>query len=108
MADVIETVDHLLTSVIAVVARRTSDAFAVTILGNAINHLQEKYPFLQNIEILDTQYIETEQFILINENLKNINQEDLSGSLSELINMVTTSIGRHAGFFFIREIRLNS
>ena len=105
MAEVIETVDHLLTSVIAVVARRTSDTFAVTILGNAINHLQERYPFLQYIEILDTQYIETEQFIFINENLKNINQEDLSGSLSELINMVTTSIGRHAGFFFIREIK---
>jgi hypothetical protein len=105
MAEVIETVDHLLTSVIAVVARRTSDTFAVTILGNAINHLQEKYPFLQNIEILDTQYIETEQFISINESLKNIDQENLSESLSELINMVTTSMGRYAGFFFIREIK---
>ncbi len=105
MAEVIETVDHLLTSVIAVIARRTSDTYAVTILGNAINHLQEKYPFLQNIEILDTQYIETEQFISINESLNTINQENLSESLSELINMVTTSIGRHAGFFFIREIK---
>ena len=105
MSEVVESVEHLITSVIAVVARRTSDNFAIIILGNAIDHLQEKYNLLKYVRILDTQYIETEQFISIDPKLNDFEQEEIAKSLRELIEMVTTSIGRNAGFFFIREIK---
>lgn len=105
MAEVIETVDHLITSVIAVVGRRTSDNFAVIVVGNAISHLQTKYEFLEYIKILNTQYVETDQFISIDQKINKIHKEELAKALRELVEMITTSIGRSAGFFFIRELK---
>jgi hypothetical protein len=105
MADAKEIVDHLLNSAIAVISRRTSDNYAVIVVGNTIRNLQRKYNFLNYIEILNTQYIETEQFIAIDVKINKTPQKELAAALREFVEMITTSIGRNAGFFFIRELK---
>ncbi len=105
MATIAESIDNLLDSALAVISRRTSDNFAVIVIGNALTDLRKKYPFFNYIQTKNTQYFEADQIITIDPKINKISENEIARALREFIEKITIAIGRDAGFFFIRELK---
>ncbi len=102
-----ELIGRLLQTTIEVIGRRTSENYAAMAVGNVLSDLTKKYVFLKNVEIKNTQFIESVDAVDVKNSFNDIKSEDVARASSDFINVITDSIGEHAGFFFIREIKEN-
>jgi hypothetical protein len=102
-----ELISRLLQTTIEVIGRRTSENYAAMAVDNVLSDLTKKYVFLKNIEIKNTQFIESIDAVDVKNSFNDIKSEDVARASSDFINIITDSIGEHAGFFFIREVKEN-
>jgi len=100
-----DVVKRILDSIINVIRRRSSEDYAMVMLGNTIKKVQENYGFLSYITVKNTRYSEMENILNIDSDINNINSEDLGKALQEIIGSIVISMGKNAGFFFIKEIK---
>jgi len=95
----------ILRSTIGVISRRTSEAYALVVVGTAIKTLGEKYIFLNYVKIQNTQFHEISDVVEINDSIKDIEVEDMGTALNEFVQNITVSMGKDAGYYFIKEIK---
>ena len=100
-----ELVGRLLRSTIGVISRRTSEAYANVIVGNAIRGLCEKYNFLHCVDVKGTQYEEIFDVVEINDDINNVETKLIGKASKEFIQSITELMGKNAGYYFIREIK---
>jgi hypothetical protein len=100
-----ELIGCLLRSSIGVIGRRTSEAYANVVIGNAIKELISKYEFLKYINIIGTQYNEVFDLVKINDEINNINQMDVGRAATGVMKYITQTMGKNAGYYFIKEIK---
>ncbi len=100
-----DVVKQLLKSTADVIGRRSSEDYALVILGGTIKKLQEKYDFLRFLQTKNTRYSEIENVITIDSSINQIDSEDLGKAMQEIVGMLVTAMGKNAGFFFVKEIK---
>jgi hypothetical protein len=105
MLDTADVTRQFIEIIIDIVGRKTSQEFAVITIKNLLKKIQLKYPFLCDIEIKNSRSLELESVISVKESFNNIPPKEVGNALKELVNRIMTSLGKTAGFFFIRETR---
>jgi len=96
---------RILKATLGVISRRTSDAYANVVIGNAIRKIANKYTFLNSIKIQGTQYIEVYDIVTIEEDINNVEQKKIINAVNEFLESITKSMGKDAGYYFLREIK---
>jgi len=94
-----------LKSIVEVIGRRSSEDYALVMLGNTIKKLQERHYFLRFLQIKNTRYSEIKYVVTIDSSINEIDSEDLGKAMQEIVGMVVTAMGKDAGFFFVKEIK---
>lgn len=92
-------------SIVDVIGRRSSEDYALVMLGDTIKKLQEKYDFLRFLQTKNTRYSEIEDIVNIDSSINQIDSEGLGKAMQEIVGMVVTAMGKNAGFFFVKEIK---
>lgn len=100
-----ELLGMLLRSTIGVISRRTSEAYANVIIGNAIENLSKKYVFLKYIKIQGAQLTEVYDIVEINDDINIVKLSEIGKASSEFIKKITDSMGKNTGYYFIKEIK---
>lgn len=100
-----EILGRILRSTIGVISRRTSEAYANVITGNAIRELAEKYSFLHYIQIQGTQYNEIFDIVTIQSDINYVELEKIGKAAKEFIEKIIKAMGKNAGYYFIKEIK---
>ncbi len=100
-----EILEPILKSTINIISRRTSEAYANVIIGNAVKGLEKKYPFLKYVHIKGTQYTEIFDILTIDEEIENTDIKKIGESTKEFIENISKAMGKNAGYFFIKEIK---
>ena len=92
-------------SIVNVIGRRSSEDYALVMVGNTIQKLQEKYDFLILVKIKKTRYSEIENIVNIDLSINQIDPEELGKAIQEIVGMIVVAMGKNAGFFFIKEVK---
>jgi len=92
-------------AVIRIIGRKTSEEYAAMTLRNFLKKLQRTYLFICDMEIRDTRFLELESSVTVHDSLNSINPKEIGNALKDLTKMIMNSMGKTAGYFFIREVR---
>ena len=83
-----DVLEHILVSVIYIITRRTSERYAIVMVGNVIKQLLEKYVFLKNIRIKDTVYSEVVDIVDVNLDINDVAEKEVGRAVGEFIKIV--------------------
>ena len=100
-----ELLGRLLKSTIGVISRRTSEPYANMVISSAINKLKIKYLFLNSVKIIIGDYNEIFDVVEINDNINNVDIKEIGEASREFMVKIIQSMGKDAGYYFIREIK---
>ena len=100
-----EILGRILKSTIVVISRRTSEAYANVIIGNAIRELSEKHSFLRYVEIQETRHTELFEVVTIASDLNRVEPQKIGKAAIEFLEKIKKSMGKNAGYYFIKEIK---
>lgn len=100
-----EVTQQFLQTIIEIIGRKTSQEYAAVSVRNLLKRLQPTYPFLHDIEIKHTYSLEVESCVNVDESLNGVNPKKVGVVLRELVKRIMESMGKTAGYFFIRETR---
>jgi hypothetical protein len=105
MLDSAEVTRQFLETIIGIIGRKTSQEYAVVAIQNLVKKLRVTYPFLREVSIKNTRSLEMEGSVVVNDLLNTTPPKDIGRSLKELLTKIMSSLGKNAGYFFIRETR---
>jgi hypothetical protein len=100
-----EILGSILKSTIDVISRRTSEAYANVVIGNAIRELSEKHSFLRYVEIQDARHTELFDVVTITSDLNRVEPQKIGKATVEFLEKIIKSMGKNAGYYFIKEIK---
>lgn len=100
-----EILGCILKSTIDVISRRTSEAYANVVIGNAIRELSEKHSFFRYVEIKDTRHTELFEAVTIASDLNRVEPQKIGKATIEFLEKIIISMGKNAGYYFIKEIK---
>jgi len=100
-----ELVRSFLQTIVDIISRRTSESYSSMVLNNVFRNLNSKHVFLRDIEIKNPQFSEVYNMVDIKSDLSFVNEEEIKTFTIDVINELINSMGRSAGFFFIKEIK---
>jgi hypothetical protein len=103
MLNTADVTRQFLQSIIGIIGRKTSEEYAAVTIRNLIKKLQPTYPFLQDIEIKNTRSLELESNVVVRDSLNTIHPKEVGMALKELEKIIMKTMGKNAGYFFIRE-----
>ncbi|MCX6663365.1 MAG: hypothetical protein NTZ75_03880 [Euryarchaeota archaeon] len=103
MLNTADVTRQFLQSIIGIIGRKTSEEYAAVTIRNLIKKLQPAYPFLQDIEIKNTRSLELESNVVVRDSLNTIHPKEVGMALKELEKIIMKTMGKNAGYFFIRE-----
>jgi hypothetical protein len=95
----------ILKSTINVIGRRTSESYANVFISKALRELSEKYSFLQYVVIRGNQFDETVEMVTIDSGVNDVEIKEIGKAANELMIVITKTMGKNAGYYFIREIK---
>jgi len=102
-----DIVKHVIQTLIDISSRKTTKGQALITMSELLSKLKNKYDFLKHIEIKDTRFLEMDEPVTIMTSLDNLKSNELSKALYDIIKTTNKSLGKDAGFFFIKELRKN-
>jgi len=105
MLDTAEVTRQFIQIIIEIIGRKTSEEYAAVAVRNLLKKLQPTYPFLKHIVIKNTRLLELERCVAVRNELNSINQKQVGNALKELVKTIMKSLGKTAGYFFIKETR---
>jgi hypothetical protein len=100
-----EVVSHVLTNLMNMSSRKTTQQQAYSTMSNLIKKFQNKYDFLKNIEIKDTRFLEMQDPISVMSGIDTVESDKIGKALHDIIKDMNKSLGKDAGHFFIKELR---
>lgn len=105
MLDTADVTRQFIETIIEIIGRKTSQEYAAVTIRNLLIKLQSPYPFLREIEIKNTRAVEMEGTVVVHDALNKISPNEVGKALKELVVKIMISLGKTAGYFFIRETR---
>jgi len=94
----------VLNATYTVASRRTTQAFAATVLGAIIKTLEQNYPFLKNVSISDREVSGT-NVIGIDRDIDTINHEQIGKAIEAIIRIIYMDLVGKTGLFFLKELK---
>lgn len=105
MLDTADVTKKFIETIIEIIGRKTSKDYAAVTIGNVLRKLQRTYPFLHAIEINNTRSLELESVVAAQDSLNTVNPTKVGAALKDLMSVLMISLGKNAGYFFLRETR---
>ncbi|KYK21093.1 hypothetical protein AYK25_03695 [Thermoplasmatales archaeon SM1-50] len=105
MLDTADVCKKIIETIIDIIGRKTSQEYAAVTIRKLLKKLQRTYPFLQYIEIKNTRSLELEDTVAVNESINDVHPKKIGKALKEIMKVLMNSLGKTAGYFFIRETR---
>ncbi len=105
MLDTADVTRQFIETIIDIIGRKTSQEYAAMTIQNLLRRLQLKYPFLRDVQIKNSRSLELESAVSVKDSLNDIPTKEVGHALKELVTKIMTSLGKTAGYFFIRETR---
>ena len=102
-----ELLKHIISTLITVSGRKTTETHAVFIMDKVMKKLQNQYDFLRQVNLQDTTFLEDGEPVSIMTNLNSISKKDLREVLYKIISNMNETLGEDAGHFFIKEVAKN-
>jgi hypothetical protein len=102
-----DVIKEVLTTMINISGRKTNKGHAVFVMDSSLKKLLDKYDFLKHIEIKDTRFIENTDPISVMSDVDSVSPSDIGRAIQEIITTMDESLGKDAGYFFIKEISRN-
>jgi len=100
-----EIISYVLETLIRVIGRRSSENFALVTIDTVMKQLEAKYDSVRCIEIKSALYSEGIEAISINPNINEVKTQDLVDAITEMLDIITTALGKGTGYYFIKEIK---
>ncbi len=100
-----QVVEKLLTVLLDITRRKTNETHAFYTLETVINQLKNRYNFLEHIHLKDTLYSEDDDTITVMKDINKVNTSELGDALQNILISMYHSLGRSAGYFFMKEIQ---
>lgn len=97
-------ITEIFTALYNISKRKTTEGYTFILLNSILEELQPKYPFLVQINLKDTRFIEEEDFIIIDPILNAIPTQKICSALYDMLKTMNESLGKDAGPFFYKEI----
>jgi hypothetical protein len=105
MLDTAEITRQFIETIIEIIGRKTSEEYAAVTIRNLLKKIQPTYPFLREIAVKNTRSLELEGKVTVGDALNGIPPKQVGNALKELVKRIMNSLGKTAGYFFIRETR---
>ncbi|MEF8879785.1 MAG: hypothetical protein V5A64_05280 [Candidatus Thermoplasmatota archaeon] len=102
-----DVIKKVLTTLINVSGRKTSEAQAFTMMDSLLKKLGSRYNFLRDVEVKDTRFIEEVDPVSVMSDLDTISNDEVGKALYDIICLTDKNLGKNAGYFFIKEISRN-
>ena len=99
-----ELMKQLLTTLLAISGRKTTPRHAVYIMETTIEKLKKQYSFLNEIDIIDTTFLEEGDQVTVMGKVNNVSKNEFGHALKDIIYNLTENLGNDAGHFFLKEI----
>lgn len=100
--------ETILKSLYHVAGRRTTQGFAAKVIGSIIKTLEQKYPFLEYVNIDDHGEVIEEDVISISSEINNVPRNYVGRAIEAIIRVIYMDIIGKAGLFFIAELKRRS
>ena len=101
-----DVIKNLLTTLIDISGRKTDKGHAITTMNTLIKQLETRYDFLKHVQIKDTRYTEGEDAVSVMSDINTVKPSEMGQAVHAIITTMDRSLGRNAGHFFIKEIRI--
>lgn len=105
MLNTADVTKKFIETIIEIIGRKTSEEYAAITIRNILQKLHSTYPFLAEIEVKNSRSIEMEEKVSAHDALNAIAPKQVGVALKELVTIIMNSLGKTAGYFFIREAR---
>ena len=102
-----EVMRKVLTTLINISGRKTTEGRAVFVMDSLIKKLEGTYDFLKHVEVTDTRFLEDGVFITVMSDLDSVSSTEVGTAIHAIIVTMTEMMGRDAGHFFMKEISRN-
>jgi len=102
-----DVVKEVLTKMINISGRKTNKGHAVYVMDSSLKKLLKKYDFLKHIEVKDTRFLEDIDPIDVMKEIDSIPPNEVGKAINEVITTMDKSLGKDAGYFFIKELSRN-
>ncbi len=99
-----EVMRNVLTTLLKISNRKATGGDVAPTMGSLIKKLEEKYSFLEHVEIKDTRFLEAVDPITVMSDVNSVPPTEIGKAIHEIIYSMNESLGRDAGFYFIKEI----
>lgn len=103
--DNVTILKQVLRSVVDIIGRRSSEHYAVVMVGTVIRNLSKSYPLISQISIKSTQFTESSQLITVPSSVNSLTATEFHDILEKILAEITSSIGKTAGNFFLKELK---
>ena len=94
----------VLSSIISISGRKTTQSHAIYLLDSTLNTLKKQYSFLENVNVKDTTYLEDGEQISIMTEVNKVNEHEMGPAVKDIITHLNLSLGDEAGHFFLKEL----
>ena len=98
---------HVIQTLIDMSSRKTTKSHALLTMSVLIDKLKTKYDFLKHVEIKDTRFLEMDEPVTVMSDIDNVNTDEIAKALYDIIKTTNNTLGKNAGYFFIKELRNN-
>ncbi len=105
MLDTATVTQQFIQTLIDIIGRKTSQEYAAVTIQNLIRKFKPLYPFLQDVKIKNTYSLEMENCVSVVDSLNAIDPKKVGMALKDLMKIIMSSMGKTAGYYFIRETR---
>lgn len=105
MLNTADVTKKFIETIIEIIGRKTSEEYAAITIRNILQKLHSTYPFLAEIQVKNSRSIEMEEKVSAHDALNAIAPKQVGVALKELVTIIMNSLGKTAGYFFIREAR---
>jgi hypothetical protein len=99
-----EVIKKILTTLINISGRKTTDGHAYFIMDSLIKKLKGTYDCLKYIEVSDTRFLEDGAFISVMSDVDSMSSNEVGKAIQAIIVTMNDMMGRDAGHFFIKEL----
>ncbi|MEM0492642.1 MAG: hypothetical protein QXS02_01590 [Candidatus Thermoplasmatota archaeon] len=97
----------ILEAILNIIKRRSSEHYAAVILSGVIKALSKKHKTLKHVVINSSLYSETSKLIEVHDTINKISPKEFKDITDDILRQIVTSIGRTAGYFFLKELKDN-
>jgi len=95
---------NVLNTLLNISSRKDTDIDIVSTMDSLVKKLEGKYSFLKHVEIKDIRFLEAVDPITVMSDVNSVPPVEVGKAIHEIIYSINESLGRDAGFYFIKEI----